>query len=250
MGSIRPFPAKPSAGTLADVWRLGAQSGGTTLRVRGSQPEDYAAIRAVQREASPHVPPWSLRQLEAQVAAFPDGQMLALAEGRVCGAAAALVVRWEDYGAEHTWREITGDGLFGPHDLSHGDTLYCAATVTDTTRNGFGITRTLQQAQRRLCRRLNLPRLVTTARLDGYATQAGEMDPEHYAMRVVWGEIENPMLRFRLAQGFQFCGVIRAYMPEDAESAGHAALLVWLNPLHATPPPPASIVSARRRKVA
>jgi hypothetical protein len=246
LGSIRTFPGKPAAGTLADVWRVGAASA-EVLRVRNTQPEDYAAIRGVQRDASPHVPPWSLRQLEAQVAAFPEGQCVALGDGRVCGAAATLVVRWEEYGAEHTWRGITGEGLFGTHDLSGGDTLYCAATVTDTTRRGFGIVRALQQAQRRLCRRLNLPRLVTTARLDGYAARAFEMDPEHYAMRVVWGEIENPMLRFRLAQGFQFCGVLRGYMAEDAESAGHAALLVWLNPLHAAPRPPASIVERRRR---
>lgn len=250
MGSIRPFPGKPSVGTLADVWRLGAREGADPLRVRATLPGDYAAIRAVQRETSPHVPPWSLRQLEAQVAAFPEGQMVVLEEGRVAGASAALVVPWEEYGAEHTWREITGDGLFGTHDLSRGDTLYCSATVADTSRRGFGIVRSLQQAQRKLCRRLNLARLVTTARLEGYAARAPGMDPEHYAMRVVWGEIDHPVLRFRLSQGFQYCGVLRGYMPEDSESAGHAALLVWLNPLHARPNPPASIVSERRRRVA
>jgi hypothetical protein len=249
LGSIRAFPGKP-AGTLADVWRVGTHAGGEALRVRATHGGDYAAIRGIQRDSSPNVPPWSLRQLEAQVTAFPEGQFAAVSDGRLCGAAATLVVRWADYGAEHTWRGVTGEGLFGTHDLAQGDTLYCAATVTDTTRRGFGIARALHQAQRRLCRRLNLQRLVTTARLEGYAAHAAHMDPEHYAMRVVWGEIENPLLRFRLAQGFQFCGVVRGYMPEDAESAGHAALLVWLNPLHATPQPPASIVSERRRRVA
>lgn len=249
MGSIRPFPGKTSASTLADVWRPGAAPDAEAPRVRVTRPEDYAAIRAVQRDASPQVPPWSLRQLEAQVQAFPEGQMVALGEGRVCGAAAALVVDWAEYGAAHTWRELTADGLFGTH-RPNGDTLYCAALVTDTTRRGFGIARTLQQAQRRLCRRLNLPRIIATARLEGYAAHASDMEPEEYAMRVIWGEIDNPGLRFRLAQGFQFCCVVRGYMPEDAESGGHAALLAWLNPLHATPQPPASIVSERRRRVA
>lgn len=249
LGSIRPFPGRSTAGTLADVWRLAPPAVPDAPRIRQTQTQDYAAIRAVQREASPHVPPWSLRQLEAQVAAFPEGQMVAVREGRVLGAAATLVVRWADYGAEHTWREITGEGLFGTHD-PHGDTLYCAASVVDTTRHGFGTVRTLIQAQRRLCRRLNLSRLVSPARLEGYAVHAATMDPEHYAMRVVWGELENPHLRLRLSQGFQFCGVLRGYMPEDAESSGHAALLVWLNPLHAAPQPPASVVSERRRRAA
>jgi hypothetical protein len=122
LGSIRTFPAKPAAGTLADVWRLSATAGGEAPRLRPTRPQDYAAIRAVQRDASPHVPPWSLRQLEAQVAAFPEGQVVALGEGRVVGAAAALVVDWSEYGAGHTWRDVTGDGLFGTH-APHGDTL-------------------------------------------------------------------------------------------------------------------------------
>ena len=249
MGSIRTFPGKPAAGTLADVWRLGSTPGNEAVRVRATRPGDYAAIRAVQRDASPHVPPWSLRQLEAQISAFPEGQIAAIAEGRVSGAAATLLVKWAEYGANHSWREVTGEGLLGTH-TADGDTLYCAAAVADTTRRGFGIARALQQAQRRLCRRLNIPRLVVASRLEGYSAHASSMDPEDYAMRVVWGEFGDPMMRFRLAQGFQFCCVVRDYMPEDAESGGHAALLVWLNPLHATPQPPASIVSERRRRVA
>lgn len=248
MGSIQAFPGRPGAGTLADVWRL-APVAGDIVRVRSTRREDYAAIRAVQRESSAHVPPWSLRQLEGQVQAFPEGQLVAVSEGRVCGAAAALVVDWSEYGAQHTWREITGDGLFATHS-ARGDTLYCAVVATDTSRRGFGIARTLVQAQRRLCRRLNLPRVIATTRLPGYASHAQALSPEEYAMRVVWGDFEDPDLRLRLAQGFQFCGVLRGYLPEDAESGGNAALVAWINPLHAPPKPPASIASERRRKAA
>lgn len=217
--------------------------------MRNSRRDDYAGIRAVQRETSPRVPPWSLRQLESQVHAFPQGQFVALGDGQVRGAAASLVVGWRDYGLEHTWRALTADGTFTSHQPA-GDTLYCAALVTDTSRRGFGIARALVQAQRRLCRRLNLPRMVCAARMSGYSTRSDEMNPEDYARRVVWGEVEDASLRFALAQGFQFCGVVRDYLPEDSESRGHAALLAWLNPLHAPPQPPASIASERRRRVA
>jgi hypothetical protein len=122
--------------------------------------------------------------------------------------------------------------------------------VTDTTRRGYGVARTLAHAQRRLCRRLNLPRVIAPARLAGYAAHAATMAPEEYAMRVVWGDLEEAHLRFRLAQGFQFCGVLRGYLPEDGESCGNAALVAWLNPLHAPPNPPASIAAARRRRAA
>jgi GNAT superfamily N-acetyltransferase len=247
MGSVQNFPGRQS-GTLADVWRLAAL-GSEPARVRNTRREDYAAIRAVQRDTTPHIPPWSLRQLEAQVHAFPAGQLAAMAEGRLVGAAAALVVDWHEHGLEHTWRSITADGTFATH-LPAGDSLYCAALVTDTSRRGFGVARALVQAQRRLCRRMNLARIVTTARLAGYAAHRDLMGVEEYARRVVWGEIEDAGLRFALAQGYQFCGVLPAYMPEDAESDGHAALLAWVNPLHAPPQPPASIVSERRRRAA
>jgi GNAT superfamily N-acetyltransferase len=247
MGSVQNFPGRQS-GTLADVWRLAAL-GSEPARVRNTRREDYAAIRAVQRDTTPHLPPWSLRQLEAQVNVFPAGQLAAMSDGHLVGAAATLVVEWRDHGLEHTWRSITADGTFATHQAS-GDSLYCAALVTDTSRRGFGIARALVQAQRRLCRRMNLARVVTTARLAGYAAHRDQMSAEEYARRVVWAEIEDAGLRFALAQGYQFCGVLPGYMPEDGESAGNAALLAWVNPLHAPPQPPASIVSERRRRAA
>ncbi len=247
MGSVQIFPGR-QAGTLADVWRL-ASLGAEPPRVRTTRREDYAAIRAVQRDTTPHLPPWSLRQLEAQVHAFPQGQLLALADGRIVGAAATLVVDWEAQRLAHTWRSVTADGMFSTHQAG-GDTLYCAAMVTDTSRRGFGAARALVQAQRRLCRRLNLARIATTARLAGLSEHAREMTADDYARRVVWGEIDDSGLRFALAHGFQFCGVLAGYMPEDTESQGHAALLVWLNPLHSPPRPPASIANERRRRAA
>jgi hypothetical protein len=245
LGSVQPFPGRQTTGTLADVWRL-APVASEPARARNTRREDYAAIRAVQRDASAHVPPWSLRQLEAQVHAFPEGQFVALMDGRVCGAAATLLVGWREYGLEHTWRAITADGTFATHQPA-GDTLYCAALVADGSRHGFSIARALVRAQRRLCRKLNLPRVIATARLTGYAEHAAAMPVEDYARRVVWGELDDAGLRFALAQGFQFCGVARGYMPEDGESAGHAALLAWLNPLHSPRQPPASIAERRRR---
>ena len=247
MGSVQNFPGR-QAGTLADVWRL-ASLGAEPPRVRNTRREDYAAIRAVQRDTSPHVPPWSLRQLEAQVHAFPAGQLAAMADGHLVGAAAALIVDWREQGMDHTWRSITADGSFATH-RPEGDSLYCAALVADTTRRGFSVSRALVQAQRRLCRRMNLARMVATARLAGYAAHRDAMSADEYARRVVWGEIEDPGLRFALANGYQFCGVLPHYMPEDGESAGHAALLAWLNPLHAPPQPPASIANERRRRAA
>ena len=250
MGSIiEVFPAKRGAATIADVWRAAPDLGGGPVRVRATRLEDFAAIRGLQRAAQPFAAPWSLKQLEDQIHSFPDGQFVAVSDGHVIGAASSLVVDWDHYAVDHTWKGITGDGHFTTH-ASHGRTLYAADLVADATRRGFGIARALFQSQRRLARRRNLRRIIATTRLPGYGHAREAMSPELYAMRVIWGEIADPAMRFKMSQGFQYCGILRGYMPEDAESCGHAALLAWLNPLYSPPGPPAYMAPERQLKSA
>ena len=246
MGSVESFPRKPGAGTIADVWRVAPLAGAGELRVREMRLEDCAAIRALQRFATPALPAWTLQQLESQRHIFPEGQLVAVVDGVIVGAASALVVQWDDYALDHTWKSVTGDGYFTTHD-PRGRTLYGTELMVDVNRRGFGIGRALYQAQRRICRRMNLRRIIAAARLPGYSAIEDAASPELYAMKVIWGDIADPMMRFQMSQGFHYCGIIRDYRPEDGESCGHAALIVWLNPLYAPPRPPAAIEAERRR---
>ena len=123
MGSVEAFPRKPGVSTIADVWRVAPVLAAGGLRVRAMRLEDCAAIRALQRRSSPGVPPWTLQQLEGQRHAFPEGQLVAEHGGLIVGAMSSLVVQWDDYAVDHTWRSITGEGTFSTHD-PHGRTLY------------------------------------------------------------------------------------------------------------------------------
>jgi hypothetical protein len=216
-----------------------------TLRVRPSRLDDCAAIRALQRQSHPGIAPWTVRQLESQRRAFPHGQLVADCGGEVVGAASTLIVRWDHLALDRTWDFLTGDGFFATHDEA-GSTLFGAELVVNWVRRGTGAARALYLAQRRLCRRLNLQRMIIAARMPGYAAREMEMSPETYAQRVVWGDIEDPHLRFAIGLGFQYCGVIRGYLPEDRDSAGNAALFVWLNPLHSPAEPPANVERPRK----
>jgi len=216
-----------------------------TVRVRPARLDDCAAIRALQRNAHPAIAPWTLKQLESQRRAFPEGQLVADCGGEVVGAASSLIVKWDHFMLDHTWKRVTGDGLFTTHDAS-GHTLFGAELVVNFARRGTGAARQLYLAQRRLCRRLNLRRVIIAARMPGYAASEEAMSPETYAQRVVWGDIEDPNLRFAIGLGFQYCGVIRGYMPEDRGSAGNAALFVWLNPLYSPGEPPANVERPRK----
>ena len=252
MGSIiEVFPGSRGIGKRQRVatWRHAALPGNGPVRVRAAKIEDYAAIRALQRLSHAGTRAWTLKQFEGHRNAFPEGQLVAVSDGEVVGAASSLVVQWDDYALEHDWKSVTGDGFFTTHDTA-GRTLYSAELVMDLSRRGSGIARALYQAQRKLCRKLNLRRIIGGARLPGYGAVAAEMTPELYAQRVIWGDIEDAHLRFPMSQGFQFCGIIRDYLPEDHESVGHAALLVWLNPLFSPVEPPANAATERPRKCA
>jgi GNAT superfamily N-acetyltransferase len=249
---IEVFPGSRGIGRrqrAAGAWRRASLAGSGPVRVRAAKLEDYAAIRALQRISHSGLPEWTLKQFEGHRGAFPEGQVVAVADGEVVGAASSLVVQWDDYALEHTWKSVTGDGFFTTHDTA-GRTLYGAELLVDLTRRGAGIGRALYQAQRKLCRKLNLRRIISAAPLPGYRAVAGTMTPELYAQRVIWGDIQDANLRFQMSQGFQYCGIIKDYLPDDRESCGNAALVVWLNPLYSPTEPPANVETERPRKCA
>ncbi|MGZ5062844.1 MAG: hypothetical protein ACXWAU_13270, partial [Usitatibacter sp.] len=101
------------------------------MRVRPARLEDFAAIRALQRFTHRDIPAWTLKQFESHRTAFPEGQLVAVADGEVVGAASCLVVRWDDYALAHTWKTITGDGYFTTHDTA-GRTLYAAEVAVES----------------------------------------------------------------------------------------------------------------------
>jgi GNAT superfamily N-acetyltransferase len=244
MGSIQTFPRKPHVATLADVWRAAALQASGSVEVRALRLEDYAALRALHRQAEPWHEAPTLRQVESRRQAFTAGQLVAVCDGRVAGVLSSLVVPWDPQ-ARATRASLTGDGYFTTHD-GGAATLYAAEMFVEAGKRNVAIARALFQAGRRLCRRMNLRRMTTTTPLEGHA----EGTPERYAMRVVWGDVPDAAMRLRLALGFGYCGILHGFVPEDTASGGHAALFAWLNPIYAPPRPPAFAQSERPRKCA
>jgi len=88
---------------------------------------------------------------------------------------------------------------------------------------------------------------ILPVRVPGYQAARERMSPERYAHHVILGDIGDTQLALLTGQGFQYCGIIRDYRPEDSESCGHAALVVWLNPFFSPGEPPASMETERRK---
>ena len=92
-----------------------------------------------------------------------------------------------------------------------------------------GIGKKLYSERRKLCKQLNLRRIIAAGRIPNYHKYADKYDPHTYAMHVIWGDIYDPVLRFQMKEGFQFCDIIDKYLIGDTDSLENATLIVWLN---------------------
>lgn len=172
---------------------------------------------------------WSVRQLTNHLSIFPAGQLVATIDGKIVGAVASLIVQTgRDPYRAHTYGGMTDGGYFHNHD-SLGDTLYGADVYVDPDYQGKGIGAALYEARRRLCKRLNLRRILAGGRLSGYADVASQMTPEEYVQLVKDGSLKDDVLSFQLRQGFIVRGILRNYIT-DPMSHNFASLIEWLNP--------------------
>lgn len=200
----------------------------SNLIVRATKSGDMDALLQLQERVYPTIAPWRRDQLARQLEIFPEGQLVAEIDQQVVGCASSLVILWDEWADEHTWREITAAGTFSTH-TPQGFTLYGAEVFVDPALRGQRIGHNLYEGRRQLCRSLNLHRIIACGRLPGYSAVANEMSVELYTKKVLWGDLVDPVLSFQLREGFRFCGIMSDYLPDDIESCGQASLIAWVN---------------------
>lgn len=200
------------------------------VEVRTTRPDDFPGIIELSQRVYPESLPWSERALRSHLDVFAQGQLVAVEPDtqHVVGMAASLIVRWDDYDIDTSWREITAGGMFTNHD-PEGRTLYGAEIMVRPDLQGHGIGKKIYKARRELARTLRMRRIRAGARLRGYHRHAAEMDAETYVMKVVRGELTDPTLTFQLRQHFRVVAVIKGYLRFDPASLGYAAVIEWIN---------------------
>jgi GNAT superfamily N-acetyltransferase len=197
--------------------------------IRNTTAVRFDEVRELQKKVYPGLKPWSYEQLENHLKVFAEGQFVAELEGKIVGTSSSFIILWDEYGPEHNWKEVTGSGMFSTHN-PEGKTLYGAEVCVDPDFRKMGIGQKIYQQRRDLCTRLNLKRIIAAGRLPNYHLYADKMDPHTYCLKVIWGDIYDPVLRFQLKQGFQFCDIVENYLHGDTQSLEFASLIVWLNP--------------------
>ena len=197
--------------------------------IRHTRSSDIKPLLDLQERVYPTIRPWPENTLRQQIETFPQGQIVAEVDGQLVGAASSLMIMWDEWDVEHTWKEITSRGSFNTHN-AEGRTLYGAEVFVQPELRGAGIGHALYRGRRQICRKLNLKRIIACGRLPGYHHHADQISALLYAQKVVWGDIFDPVLNFQLREGFDFCGTVDGYLPDDLDSLGHASLIVWINP--------------------
>lgn len=227
------------------------------IRIRTIQPEDLPRLIEINNAAFPLMAEenvvWSERQLKNHLRLFPKGQLLAEIDGQIVGAVASLIIASSrDPYRAHTYAGITDGGYFHNHDSS-GDTLYGADVYVDPDFQGKGVGAALYEARRRLCKSLNLRRILAGGRLSSYEKLAEELTPESYVQKVKDGELRDAVLSFQLREGFTVRGILRNYIV-DPMSRNCASLIEWLNPDYAPVEPSSKVriacVQYQVRKIA
>lgn len=203
------------------------------IEVRSLTIEDYKTLKEsmIQAYASLGGQYWKEESLKRLIQKFPDGQIVITHNGKVVGCALSIIVSYDKFGDNHTYRDITANFSFETHDPK-GDTLYGIEVFVHPDHRGLRLARRLYDARKVLCERLNLKMIIAGGRIPKYSQYADELTPRAYIEKVKHREIYDPTLTFQLANDFQVKKIIRNYLPEDEESKGYATLLVWHNVYH------------------
>jgi ribosomal protein S18 acetylase RimI-like enzyme len=206
------------------------------VKVRQMIPADFPAIIDLCERTYPGSPPWTVPLLTGHLEIFPEGQLVAVdQEGTLLGYAASLIIYWDDYEMDASWRDFTSRGTFRNHDPALGRTLYGAEIMVHPEIRGSGVGGKLYDARFDLARRFKLLRIRAGARLRGYAKHAARLTAEQYVERVVRGSLRDPTQSFQVHRGFHVLAAVSGYLRKDPESLGWAAVIEWLNPEVATP---------------
>ncbi|HVW98429.1 MAG TPA: bifunctional GNAT family N-acetyltransferase/carbon-nitrogen hydrolase family protein [Mucilaginibacter sp.] len=171
---------------------------------------------------------WSASSIEKLIAKFPEGQIVVLADQKVVGCALSIVVKYDDYGDDHTYQEITSNFTFSSHD-NKGDVLYGIEIFIHPDFRGLRLGRRLYDARKALCEKLNLRAVIFGGRIPNFHLHADQMGPKEYILKVKHREIYDPVLTFQLSNDFHVKKVLSNYMPDDEQSHEYATLLQWDN---------------------
>lgn len=88
------------------------------VEVRNLRMSDYMELKKSMIEAYSNWQGayWRAHHIQSLLEIFPEGQICVLINGQVGGSALSLIVNYNQFGDDHTYRQITGNFTFDTHN--------------------------------------------------------------------------------------------------------------------------------------
>lgn len=200
------------------------------LVTRNAKENDVNGISELVEAVYPDMPVSKLETIESLIQTFPEGQFVALFDGKIIGYSATIRISSAHAFKPHNWAEISGDGYGTTHD-TEGDYLYGLETCVHPAYWHHHVGHRIYNERKELCIRMGLKGIIAGGRMEEFAKEVKTVKtPEKYIEMVQQERIIDHTLLFQLHNGFEVMGVLKDYLPEDKKSLGYATHLIWHNP--------------------
>ncbi|MEQ8339326.1 MAG: bifunctional GNAT family N-acetyltransferase/carbon-nitrogen hydrolase family protein [Cyclobacteriaceae bacterium] len=195
--------------------------------------EDYHQLREAMTIAYPNMqnPHWKEAEIKQLVKKFPEGQVAIKVNDQIAGCALSIIVDYEKFNHQHTYKEVTGNYKFTTHK-SDGDMLYGIDIFILPEYRGLRLGRRLYDYRKELCENLNLKGVAFGGRIPNYHKYAQTLTPKQYIEKVRHKEIQDPVLDFQMSNDFHPKLILKNYLEGDKASKDYAVLLEWSNIYH------------------
>ncbi len=191
---------------------------------------DYKELKEVM-VSSYHTMPeayWKEEHIGALLKKFPEGQVVIKVNGNIAGCALSIIVDYDSYENQHTYRDITANYTFNSH-TDTGNVLYGIDVFIKPEYRGLRLGRRLYDYRKELCEKLNLEGIIFGGRIPNYHKYSDQMTPKEYIEKVRIREIHDPVLNFQISNDFHPVRIMKGYLEGDEASNEYAVLLEWNN---------------------
>ena len=191
---------------------------------------DYQELKEAMIESYSSMPNsyWKEHHIKALIERFPEGQVVIKVNGQIAGCALSIIVDYDKYDEDHTYKEITGNYTFDTHSAD-GDMLYGIDVFIKPEFRGLRLGRRLYDYRKELCERINLKGVAFGGRIPNYHKHSNELTPKEYIAAVRRKEITDPVLNFQISNDFHPSKILKNYLDGDSASNEYAVLLEWDN---------------------
>lgn len=192
--------------------------------------EDYLGIKDAMLSAYASMPDsyWKEHHIKSLLDKFPDGQVVIKVNGKIAGCALSIIVDYNEFEDNHTYKDITANYTFDSHNKD-GDVLYGIDVFIKQEFRGLRLGRRLYDYRKELCEKLNLRGIAFGGRIPNYHKFSQDLSPKEYIEKVKRKEIHDPVLNFQISNDFHPTRILKGYLEDDAASKEFAVLLEWDN---------------------